>query len=239
LLLEKLAAGRSLEGALVTIDAIACNPQIARAIRDSGADFPLAVKGNQPTLQADVEAAEPAQIETNIDVDKGHGRIETRSVAVLRQVERLDGDRRFPCEVRFPDARAIVRVEARAEPKDRSRFGARHYITSSERTATALTAAIRGHWGIENPLHWVLDVTFQEDLSRVRKGHGAQNMALVRKCAPNKLRTAPLPRTPPGLPVKPCRKSTKPPAPPSLKLRRKMASWSTDHLADILLANAA
>jgi len=243
LLLEKLAAGGTLEGALVTIDAIACNPRIAQSIRDAGADYLLAVKGNQPTLQADVEAAfasaRPGQIETEVDVDKGHGRIETRKVSVLREVDWLDGDRRFPGEVRFPDARAIVRVEATTELKDRSRFDARYYITSSERAATALAAAIRGHWGIENPLHWVLDVTFQEDLSRVRKGHGAQNMALVRKCALNKLRAAPLPRTPPGLPVKPCRKSTKPPAPPSLRLRRKMAGWSTDHLADILLANVA
>ena len=108
----------------------------------------------------------------------------------MRQVDWLDGDRRFPGEVRFVDARAIVRVEARTELKDRSRFDTRYYITSSARSATALGQTIRGHWGIENPLHWTLDVTFQEDLSRVRKGHGAQNMALVRKFALNKLRAA-------------------------------------------------
>lgn len=239
-LLEKLAASRSLEGAVVTIDAIACNPQIARSIRDAGADYLLAVKGNQPTLQADIEAAfeaaEPTQIETDVDVDKGHGRIETRSVSVLRQVDWLDGDRRFPGEIRFPDARAIVKVEARTELKDRSRFDARYYIASSDRSAARLATAIRGHWGIENPLHWTLDVTFQEDLARVRKGHGAQNMALVRKFAINKLRAAPPPRNPPGLPIKPCRRPTKPPRPPSLKLRRKMASWNVDNLADILIA---
>ena len=79
----------------------------------------------------------------------------------------------------------------RTELKDRSRFDTRYYITSSARSAAALGQAIRGHWGIENTLHWTLDVTFQEDLSRVRKGHGAQNMALVRKFAFNKLRAAP------------------------------------------------
>ena len=199
-LLEKLAASRSLEGAVVTIDAIACNPQIARSIRDAGADYLLA------------------------------------SVSVLRQVDWLDGDRRFPGEIRFPDARAIVKVEARTELKDRSRFDARYYIASSDRSAARLATAIRGHWGIENPLHWTLDVTFQEDLARVRKGHGAQNMALVRKFAINKLRAAPPPRNPPGLPIKPCRRPTKPPRPPSLKLRRKMASWNVDNLADILIA---
>jgi predicted transposase YbfD/YdcC len=239
LLLEKLAAGRSLEGAVVTIDAIACNPQIAQSIRDAGADYLLAVKGNQPTLQADVaaafEAAEKDQVEVEVDLDKGHGRIETRTVSVLRQVDWLDGDRRFPGEVRFIDARAIVRVEARTELKDRSRFDVRYYITSSARSAAELAHNTRGHWGIENTLHWTLDVTFQEDLSRVRKGHGAQNMALIRKFAFNKLRTAPPFSDPPNLPVKPCRRPTKPPRPKSLKLQRKIASWDVNRLAEILI----
>jgi len=240
LLLEKLAAGRSLEGAVVTIDAIACNPQIARSIRDAGADYLLAVKGNQPTLQADIEAAfeaaDKSQVEVDVDLDKGHGRIETRTVSVLRQVDWLDGDRRFPGEVRFVDARAIVRVEAQTELKDRSRFDVRYYITSSARCAAALGHAIRGHWGIENTLHWTLDVTFQEDLSRIRKGHGAQNMALVRKFAFNRLRAATHLSDPPNLPVKPYRRPTKPPRPKSLKLRRKIASWDVDSLAEILMA---
>ncbi len=241
-LLEKLAAGRSLEGAVVTIDAIACNPQIAQSIRDAGADYLLAVKANQPTLQADIEAAFDAagkgQVEVDVDLDKGHGRIETRTVSVLRQVDWLDGDRRFPGEVRFRDARAIVKVEARTELKDRSRFDTRYYITSSDRSATALGQTIRGHWGIENTLHWTLDVTFQEDLSRVRKGHGAQNMALVRKFAFNRLRAAIQLSDPPNLPFKPCRKPTKPPRPKSLKLRRKIASWDVDRLAEILIAQS-
>jgi predicted transposase YbfD/YdcC len=238
-LLEKLAAGRSLEGAAVTIDAIACNPQIAQSIRAVGADYLLAVKGNQPTLEADVEAAFEAadrgQVEVDVDHDKGHGRIERRAVSVLRQVDWLDGDRRFPGEVRFPDARAIIRVEARTELKDRSRFDVRYSITSSTRSATALAQAIRGHWGIENTLHWTLDVTFQEDFSRLRKGHGAQNMALVRKFAFNRLRVATRLSDPPNLPVKPCRRPTKPPRPKSLKLRRKIASWDVDRLAEILI----
>ena len=238
-LLEKLAAGRSLKGAVVTIDAIACNPQIAQSIRAVGADYLLAVKGNQPSLQADIEAAFAAagkgQVEVDVDLDKGHGRIETRTVSVLRQVDWLDGDRRFPGEVRFVDARAIVRVEARTELKDRSRFDVRYYITSSARPVAALGQTIRGHWGIENTLHWTLDVTFQEDLSRVRKGHGAQNMALVRKFAFNRLRAATQLSDPPNLPVKPCRRPTKPPRPKSLKLRRKIASWDVDRLAEILM----
>ena len=238
-LLEKLAAGRSLEGAVVSIDAIACNPQIAQSIRAVGADYLLAAKGNQPTWQADIEAAFEAadmgQVEVDVDLDKGHGRIETRTVSVLRQADWLDGDRRFPGEVRFPDARAIIRVEARTEFKDRSRFDTRYYITSSACSAAALGKTIRGHWGIENTLHWTLDVAFHEDLSRVRKGHGAQNMALVRKFAFNRLRAATQLSDPPNLPVKPCRRPTKPPRPKSLKLRRKIASWDVNRLAEILI----
>jgi predicted transposase YbfD/YdcC len=240
LLLEKLAAGRSLEGAVVTIDAIACNPQIAKSIRGVGADYLLAVKGNQPTLQADVEAAfaaaDKGQVEIDVDLDKGHGRIETRTVSVLRQVDWLDGGRRFPGEVRFVDARAIIKIAAWTELNDRSRFDTRYYITSSTRSAAALAKNIRGHWGIENTLHWTLDVTFHEDLSRVRKGHGAQNMALIRKFAFNKLRATPQLSDPPNLPVKPCRRPTKPPRPKSLKLRRKIASWDVNRLAEILLS---
>ena len=239
LLLEKLAAGRSLDGAVVTIDAIACNPQIAQSIRAVGADYLLAVKGNQPTLQADIEAAfavaDKGQVDIDVDLDKGHGRIETRTVSVLRQVDWLDGDRRFPGEVRFADARAIVRVKARTKLKDRSRFDTRYYITSSACSAAALGQTIRGHWGIENTLHWSLDVTFQEDLSRVRKGHGAQNMALVRKFAFNRLRAVTHLSDPPNLPVKSCRRPTRPPRPKSLKLRRKIASWNVERLAEILI----
>jgi predicted transposase YbfD/YdcC len=129
----------------------------------------------------------------------------------------------------------FVRVEARTELKDRSRFDVRYYITSSTRSATALGQTIRGHWGIENTLHWTLDVTFQEDFSRVRKGHGAQNMALIRKFAFNKLRAATNLGDPPNLPVKPCRRPTKPPRPKSLNLRRKIASWDVNRLAEILM----
>ena len=84
-------------------------------------------------------------------------------------------------------------------------------------------------------LHWTLDVTFQEDLSRLRKGHGAQNMALVRKFAFNRLRAATKLSDPPNLPIKPCRRPTKPPRPKSLKLRRKIASWDVNRLAEILM----
>jgi predicted transposase YbfD/YdcC len=225
LLLAKLAAGRNLEGAVVTIDAIACNPQIAQSIRDAGADYLLAVKGNQPSLQADIEAAFEAvgkgQIDVDVDVDKGHGRIETRTVSVLRQVDWLDGDRRFPGEVRFADARAIVRVEARTELKDRSRSDVRYSITSSGRSAAELAQNVRGHWAIENTLHWTLDVTFQEDLSRVRKATARKTW---RGCASSPSTSCAPPRlsaTRPTFPSNPAGGQPSPPDPKASSSKEK------------------
>jgi predicted transposase YbfD/YdcC len=179
-LLQRLAVDDGIKGALVTIDAMGCNATIAKAIRGAGADYLLAVKANQPTLLRDIELlfqdAEPQTLDkAPPDFDKGHGRIETRTVTVARQADWLNGDRRFPGELRLPDAAAIVRVESRTELKDRCRFDTRYYISSRQLSSACAGQAVRGHWGIENTLHWELDVDFNEDQSRLRKGHGATN----------------------------------------------------------------
>ena len=178
----------------MTIDAIACNPEIANAIRDVGADYLLAVKGNQPTLQADIEAAfkaaEAEDIEVVPDIDKGHGRIETRIVSVMRQVDWLDGDRRFPGELRFRDASAIVKIDTRTELKDRCRFDARYSITSSARSA-----AMRGR-GLPRPLgnreHAALDARrdFPGGFGAPAQGPRRAQHGAGAKFAINKLRTA-------------------------------------------------
>ena len=218
LLLERLATGGALKGAIVTIDAIACNADIAAAVTAAGADYLLAVKANQPTLQTEIETffqdAPSAELDTFTDLDKGHGRIEERTVTVAREVEWLSGDRRFPGELRLPDVAAIIKVATRTELKDRGRFDTRYYISSADLTAEAAANAMRGHWGIENRLHWVLDVVFDEDQSRLRTGHGARNMAVVRHFAINLVRQA---------------KDNK-----SIRLRRKLAGWDQDYLASIL-----
>jgi predicted transposase YbfD/YdcC len=217
-LLERLAADDGLKGALVSIDAIATNPTIAGAIRGAGADYLLAVKANQPTLRSEIESffahAPTANLDTTVDVDKGHGRIEQRTVAVAHDVGWLDGDRRFPKEIRLPDVATIVRVASRAELKDRGRFETRYYVSSAVLSAARAAEAVRSHWAIENSLHWVLDITFGDDQSRLRTGYGARNMAVVRHFAINLVRT-----------VKDKR---------SVRLRRKCATWSTDYLAEIL-----
>jgi predicted transposase YbfD/YdcC len=232
-LLDRLAEGGSLKGALVSIDAIATNAKIAQTIKDKDADYLLAVKANQPTLRKETQAAfaVAGEIDTFIDHDKGHGRIEQRTVSVIKEVDWLDGARRFPGELRLPHAATLIRVQSRAELCDRSRFEARYYVSSADLSAQQAAEAVRGHWGIENPLHWTLDVVFAEDQSRLRKGHGARNMAVVRHFAINLVRTAPEPERPP--PMKPQRKATKPRR-TSIALRRKIAGWKSDYLTKAL-----
>jgi len=221
LLLERLGAEDGLRGALVSIDAIATNTAVAQAITAQGADYLLAVKANQPTLRAEVEAAfaEAAdRLETRLDLDKGHGRIEQRRMTVLRETDWLKDDRRFPGELRLPGAACLLRAETCVESRGVARSEIRYFIASRALGAADAAEAVREHWAIENRLHWVLDVAFGDDLSRLRKGHGARNMATVRHFALNLVRAE-------------RHKS-------SIKSRRKRAGWSTDYLQSILASPA-
>jgi predicted transposase YbfD/YdcC len=215
-LLERLGAQDGLKGALVSIDAIATNPAFAQAIADQGADWLLAVKANQPTLRAEVEAAFAAAGggETRVDLDKGHGRIEERRTSVLRETDWLEGERRFPGEMRLPGVACLLRAETRVETAGATRSETRYFVSSRALTAAEAAEAVRGHWAIENRLHWVLDVVFGDDQSRLRKGHGARNMATVRHFALNLVRAAADRR--------------------SIKSRRKLAGWSPNYLQAIL-----
>ena len=217
-LLERLAENNGLKGALVSIDAIGTNATIANAIRTAGADYLLAVKANQPSLRTEIDsffaAAAPTDLDRSVEIDKGHGRIEQRTVTVAREVDWLNGDRRFPGEVRLPAVASIIKVAARAELADRCRMETRYYVSSANLSAAQAAEAVRSHWAIENSLHWVLDVTFGDDRSRLRTGHGARNMAVVRHFAINLARAVKDKRT--------------------IKLRRKRAAWDPDFLAKIL-----
>lgn len=215
-LLERL----ELAGALVTIDAIGTQIAVAETIRARGGDYLLALKANRPLLLAEVEtlfAAPPPEmvIETHQTVDGDHGRIETRRHAVCHQLGWLFSDRRSPDEPRFPDLAMIGMVERETERADgKTDRERRYYLCSARLDAQTFARAVRAHWGIENRLHWVLDVVFRDDLARLRTGHGPANMAVVKHMALNLLQQA-KPNT-------------------SLKNRRKLAGWSTDYLNDLI-----
>ena len=223
LLLERLGAEDGLKGALVSIDAIATNAEVAKAITGQGADYLLAVKANQPSLRAEVEAAFAAApagtLDTHAELDKGHGRIEERRMTVLRETDWLDGLRRFPGELRLPGVACLLRAETRVERRGATRTETRYFISSRALSPHEAATGVREHWAIENRLHWVLDVTFADDQSRLRKGHGARNMATVRHFALNLVRAATDKR--------------------SIKSRRKIAGWDPNYLEALLSSRAA
>ena len=207
-----------LAGALVSIDAIGCNPNIAQSILDAEADYLLAVKDNQPTLHADIksyfETAPSGEVERVQTVGKDHGRIEVRTHTVSHVVDWYAAPRSYPGAPRFPQLTTIAMVESRIERGDKIETEQRSYISSRMLSAAAFADAARSHWAIENNLHWTLDVTFNEDQSRLRAGHGAKNMAVVRHLALNLVRQVEDKR--------------------SIKRRRKRAAWDPTYLLQIL-----
>ena len=210
-LLERLAQRGALAGALVTTDAMGCNPRVTQSILGHNADYLIALKGNQGNLLHDVEVFfghACLLFDTHTEYDKGHGRIEERTVRVTTDVSRLKTEK-------LPHIAAVACIDCRIETGSATSQERRFYISSRPMTATSLLHAVRAHWQIENALHWVLDVTFKDDLSRVRKGHGAKNMAVVRHFALNLVRNA---------------KDKK-----SIKTRRKLAGWDTAYLAALLV----
>jgi len=216
-LLDQLAEAKQLEGALVTIDAMGCQVEIADKIVAHGADYLLALKGNQPTLESEVEnyfrAAPAAELVAKTTIEKGHGRIETRTYSGSRTVDWIGSDRSYPGQPRFKTIKTLVRVHARAEYADRCSFDTRYFISSAPCDIERIAAGVRGHWGVES-MHWLLDVEFKDDLSRYRAGHGAKNMAVIRRFALGLVRA---------------NKSKG-----SVKTRRKSAGWDPGFLLQIL-----
>lgn len=210
-----------IKGALVTIDAIATNPTVAGAITERGGDYVLALKRNQPTLHGEVETyfADPATsgLRTVTATDKDHGRIETRTTRVSHDVGWMTGDRRHPGEHRFPSLASLIETTTEIERRGTTTRETRYFISSARLTPERAAEAIRNHWGVES-LHWVLDVVFKEDLSRLRRGHGAQNMALVRRLAFNIVRAGRGKR--------------------SIKTARKAAGWNPHFLASLIQPDA-
>jgi predicted transposase YbfD/YdcC len=216
--IPKLLKMLELSGSLVTIDAMGCQTEIARAIVDGGADYVLAVKENQPTLHAGIvdffadhieDDFARVKVSRHATSEKGHGRKEKRSYYVCPVPEDLPGAERWANLTMI--GVAISDTMRGDEECSETRF----YILSKKLSGRRFAEAVRGHWSIENQLHWQLDVTFQEDLSRIRKGHADANFSLLRRTALSMLKNN---RT----------------AKVGVKNKRLTAAWDDDYLLEVL-----
>jgi len=176
-----------LNGALVTLDAAGCQKQTLKQVRDQGGDYVVAVKGNQPALQRAVHAAfdracdeEFAGCDMAESVEDAHGRHEERYVTVIPEPEGLPPG--------WADAAAVVVVGREREVKGTNASTCHFYLTSLRAGAAALGRYIRGHWGVENGLHWCLDVSFREDANRTRDANAGANLGVVRRVAASLLK---------------------------------------------------
>lgn len=192
--IPKLLRLLDLKGCIVTIDAIGCQKEIAQQIIDQQADYLLAVKGNQEHLLADVELlfhlAEQndfAKVDCNYArmVNKGHDRIEVRHCWAIAGQESLQFLQDYAA---WPRLQTVIRIKSERHIGQTVSHQYRYFISSLPNDAEHLLQVKRSHWAIENGLHWVLDVAFREDDSRVRKGNGARNLAIFRHMAVNLLK---------------------------------------------------
>ena len=213
-----------LNGCIVTIDAMGCQREIAQQITDGGADYVLAVKENQGQLYENIQDLFEGAEALGFDgvpydyaqtLDKGHGRVERRECWVITEPDCLDY---LDPQGQWPELKAAVRVVGHRTTAAGDASQPRYYISSLAGSAEQLLAAIRGHWSIENSLHWTLDVSFREDQCRVRKDHGprAQNINTLRQIGHNLLKNE---RT---LKV-------------GIQGKRLNAGWDEDYLLKVLL----
>ncbi|MGZ3798129.1 MAG: ISAs1 family transposase [Pseudobdellovibrionaceae bacterium] len=215
--IPELLALLDLSGSIVTIDAMGCQRAIAEQIQEAKADYVLSLKGNQGILHDDIkllfqdghilESLDKENI--CVDVDSGHGRIETRQCKVLKMPPELSKIHNWS------GLKTVVEIESTREFKDKVESEKRYYISSLEMGAKGMLHAIRSHRAIENSLHYVLDIAFRDDESRIRKGNAPMNIGIIKQAALNLLRKNQRKRE-------------------SIKGLRKVAGWNNERLSQII-----
>jgi len=184
--IPKLLDILEIKGAIISIDAMGCQKEIAENIIDKQADYLLALKGNQSTLKDQVLGAfDSIDIDSQVEeITKGHGRIETRKCTIIKNLGLIEES------LNWSSLHTIIKIESTRENiiSGKITSEARYYISSLKADAKKFNQLVRSHWGVENSLHWVLDVIFSEDISRIRKGHADQNFSTIRRIALNILK---------------------------------------------------
>ncbi len=207
-----------INGCVVTTDAMGCQKEIARQIVDQGADYVLSLKGNQGNLHKEVELLfddakkndyQDLAHETYTIVEGGHGRVETRSCTVIADVDW------FEEKSKWKKLTTFGMVESTREIGDQTTQETRYFISSLPCDAKRFAEAARDHWGVENSLHWCLDISFREDDSRVRNGHAPENLAIIRRFALSLIKQDPQRKI-------------------GIKASRKRAGWSSHYLLHLL-----
>lgn len=212
--IPKLLERLDISGAVITIDAMGCQKKIAKQIIQQKGDYLLSLKGNQGELFDDVKTYFASSSSKEIDAvsyDGGHGRIETRVVRVINDIDWLKKR-----HAAWMGLDSIIAVTAKRELKDRVEEETRYFISSLDGNNPArMGEIVRAHWAVENNLHWVLDIAFDEDQNRTRKGNSAANLAVIRHIALNLLKNE---------------KSSK----VGIKTKRGKAGWSKQYLLKVL-----
>lgn len=209
--IPKLLEVLDVEGSIITIDAMGCQKEIAKKIKDKNADYIFGLKGNQGYLKEQVEGlfTQRKPDDVSEQTEKDHGRIETRKCFVINNLDWLE------TKADWVGLQSVVKIEAHREINDKVTKEIRYYISSLNKDAAFMQTGIRNHWGIENSQHWVLDMAFREDENRKRKDNAAENFAIVRRIALNMLKKDNSTRM-------------------GIQNRRLMAAWSNEYLLKIL-----
>ena len=219
--IPKLLDVIDIKGAIITIDAAGCQRNIVQKIIDDGGDYIIALKGNQGNLHAEAinlfnqledfvgNEDEVEGFDSDIDYDKGHGRIEERKTLVMNDLSWLDA------KDLWKGLETIIVVISKRTIGDKTSEERRYYISSLSGNSQRLGKFIRAHWSVENSYHWVLDVVFAEDSSKVDIGHAAENLAVFRRLGLNILKQENSKKL-------------------SLAGKRRMAGWNDDYMSKLL-----